>query len=81
MLLCCCRCLPTGFISRDDINPVRNACLTAGRCTATTGSTNVNNAFDTSFYTGTQLVHLLLSPAARLQRLELWLACAVTVAC
>jgi hypothetical protein len=51
-MVCFCRCFPTGFISRRDINPVVDACLTVGRCIATTGSTNLNNAFDTSFYTG-----------------------------
>jgi hypothetical protein len=60
-VLVSCRCLPTGFISREEINAVRNACLTPGRCTASTGSTTLNSAFDTSFYTG----DLLLTQAAR----------------
>jgi hypothetical protein len=56
---------------------LRNACLTAGRCTATAGSTNLNNAFDTSFYTGK---HLVLIAAASLEQL-LWLWRAVAARC
>jgi hypothetical protein len=41
-------CFPTGFLSRDDLNPLAGACA-AGRCS---GATSAEDATDADFYTG-----------------------------
>ena len=46
-------CLPTGYISRRDLNAVLGACA-AGQCTSS-GSNNVKDATDSSGYTGAHI--------------------------
>ncbi|KAL4458642.1 hypothetical protein ABPG75_013507 [Micractinium tetrahymenae] len=45
-------CFPTGYNQRDDMNPLKRACAIAGRCSASTGSTLLQNATDLDVYTG-----------------------------
>jgi serine/threonine-protein kinase ATR len=47
-------CFPTGFIARADMNTLLNICqLSPAACAVSAGSSNINSAFDNSFYTGT----------------------------
>lgn len=45
-------CFPTDYTGRPDMNPLINACATAGRCTASDGATSLAAAADVNVYTG-----------------------------